>query len=139
MFVFRGHSFSIMIAVAIVLHIWWALMLSLSDSALNATGMHAVHQVITSRPMLIGTLAGVAIAALAGLIIRHPWAWLLLLPQQIILMMSAAGAIEAIWLAQFADGVLRSRAFIAVDQIYSVLAACGHTIAIIAYGIRTSR
>jgi hypothetical protein len=48
-------------------------------------------------------------------------------------MMSAAGAIEAMWLGQFADGVLRPTAFIAADQMYTVLAALGHTVAISLY------
>ncbi len=63
------------------------------------------------------------------------WVVVLLLPQQILLMMGVSGAIEAIWLSQFADGVLRPRAFIAADQINSVLAAIGHTVAIISHAL----
>ena len=40
------------------------------------------------------------------------------------------------WLAQFADGVLRPASFIAADQVYSVLAAFCHTIALITYSKR---
>ncbi len=58
------------------------------------------------------------------------------MPQQILLMMSAAGAVESMWLGQFADGVLRPHTFIIADQIYSILAAIGHTVAIIMHARR---
>lgn len=71
-----------------------------------------------------------ATLALIGLFVRPIWFILLLTPQQLLLTMSATGAIEAIWISQFADGVVRSRAFLAADQSYSIIVAIGHTAAI---------
>jgi len=51
-------------------------------------------------------------------------------------MMSAAGAIEAIFISQYADGVLRPWAFIAADQVYSIIAALGHTLAMALFVLR---
>lgn len=128
---------SIMVMFAIALHLWWVLMILIDQSALNATGLASLHQYVSS-PLFLATILGLsALMAVAALFVRTPpWILMLLLPQQIILMMSATGAVEAMWLAQFADGVIRPRAFIAADQMYSVLAAIGHTTAIIAHAVR---
>ena len=56
---------------------------------------------------------------------------LALIPQEIVLSISAAGALKAMWTGSFADGVLRSNVFIAADQVYSVILAIGHALAII--------
>jgi hypothetical protein len=135
MLVLRGHPVSIMVMFAIALHLWWALMIALDPSALNATGLSSLYRYIHSPQLLVLVVAGAALMAVAGMFARAPWMVMLLLPQQVLLMMSAAGVIEAIWLAQFADGVVRPRAFIAADQMYSVLAAVGHTLAIISRAI----
>jgi hypothetical protein len=52
---------------------------------------------------------------------------LMLLPQQLLLYLSAGGAIEAIWRGHFADGVERSHAFLLVDQCPLVLIAFFHS------------
>jgi hypothetical protein len=57
----------------------------------------------------------------------------MLLPQQTLLMISACGAILAIYFSRYADGVVRPRPFIAADQIHVILAALGHTTAVVAY------
>lgn len=138
MLIFRGHRLSIMVLFAVALHLWWTLMILIDRSAVNATGIASLHRFIFPAGLLAAVLFAAAVMAFAALFIRRPWMVLLLLPQQVLLMMSAAGALEAIWLAQFADGVLRPRAFIAADQMYSVLAAIGHTMAIIAGMLRRS-
>lgn len=135
MITFRDHSVSIMVSYAVALHLSWAIILLIDGSATNATAVHALHRYI-ALPLLPPVIAGAALFAVWGMISNSPWTLVLLLPQQILLMMSAAGAVEAIWLSQFADGVIRARAFIAADQLYSVLAAIGHTLAIIAHARR---
>lgn len=131
-----GRSFSIMILYAVTLHLAWATILQFDPSAMDATALHALSRWGLSPTSLSILIAACAIAALAALSTRKPtWMLFLLLPQQILLMMSASGAIEAIWVSQFADGVVRPRGFIAADQLYSVLAAVGHTTAIIRHAI----
>ncbi len=133
MLVWRDHRYSVMVLFAVGLHLWWALMILIDQSALQATGLASIHRYIHSPALLTISLCFAASLAFIGLSIRSPWAFVLLLPQQVLLMMSAAGAVEAMWIQQYADGVLRPFAFIAGDQIYSVLGAIGHTTAIIAH------
>jgi hypothetical protein len=132
-------SISIMVCYAIGLHLSWAVILLIDSSATNATAVHALYRYLHSVPLLSLMLFAAAGLAMKGLCTRVPWIVLLLLPQQILLLMSAAGAVEAIWISQFADGVIRPRAFLAADQIYSILAAIGHTVAIIAHARRLVR
>jgi hypothetical protein len=135
MLTFRQHKISFMVLFAVALHLFWAITLMVDSAALNVNAISALHRFIHSPSLLIFVLLGVAISAGSCVFCRLPW-WMLV-PQQAILMMSAAGAIESMWLAQFADGVLRSTAFIAADQIYSVLTAMGHSAALVAYSLRS--
>lgn len=130
---------SIMVGYAIVLHLTWAIIILFDPVAVNATAVAALYRHIQPPIVLACVIASASLLAIAGLYTRVPWIVFLLMPQQILLMMSAAGAVEAIWTAQFADGVIRPRAFIAADQLYSVFAAIGHTIAIIAHARRIFR
>ncbi len=133
MLTFHREPISIMVLFAVALHLFWSAALMIDRAALNATAINALARFV-QPPALIALLIAVALMAMVGMLFRLPW-WLLV-PQQIVLMMSAAGAIEAMWLSQFADGVLRPAAFIAADQIYSVLAALGHTVALVTYSNR---
>lgn len=129
-------SISIMVLYAISLHLAWAILLLIDESAVNATAVNALFRYVHPPIVLAIAVASAALLALVAMVTRPTWTLVLLLPQQILLMMSAAGAIEAIWSAQFADGVIRSSAFIAADQLYSVLAAIGHTFAIIMQALK---
>lgn len=122
---------SVMILVVVALHLFWAAAIFVDTAALNATAVNALHRFIQPPPLLITVLIAVAALAAAGALYQLPW-WSLV-PQQFILLMSAAGVIEAIWQGQFADGVPRASAFIAADQIYAVLLAFGHILALVTY------
>jgi len=126
-----GNYVSIVVACAIVLHLTWAWLLWMDVSATNATAVHALYQSIPSVNWLIFTLVAVASMAFGGMFATFPWIVLLLIPQEIVLSISAAGALKAMWTGSFADGVLRSNVFIAADQVYSVILAIGHALAII--------
>lgn len=136
---FRNHYISIMVMYAISLHLVWSGILLFDDAATNATALNALFRYIHSPYLLSFVIFTAATSAFFGLFLESSWLVILLLPQQVLLMMSAAGATEAIWLAQFADGVIRPRAFIAADQLYSVLAAIGHTAAITFHALRVNR
>ena len=135
----NDRSISIMVLYAIALHLSWSFILLFDHGAINATAVHALARYIYPVGLLVWVIAGAALAALVALLTRSIWTVVLLLPQQVLLMMSASGAVEAIWLSQFADGVIRSRAFIAADQLYSVLAAIGHTMAITIHALRVMK
>lgn len=138
MIIVRGYSLSIIVFSAVLLHLSWAGILLFDESATNATALNALHRYI-SLPKLPPIIAGAALCAVAAMLWPSRWTLALLVPQQILLMMSAAGCAEAIWLSQFADGVVRARGFIAADQIYSIIVAIGHTLAIIAHAVRQTR
>jgi hypothetical protein len=57
------------------------------------------------------------------------------MPQQAVLLLSASGAIGAIILGQFADGIPRDWQFIAADKIDVILIAIQHAIAVMLSGI----
>lgn len=129
----------IMVLFAITLHLFWASCLLIDLSPLGVNAINALHRFIQPPPLLIATLVSVAVLAGIGIFHRNRWAVLLLIPQQIILFMSASGALQSAWLGQFADGVMRPHTFIATDQIYSILLAVFHTVAIMAHASRTAQ
>lgn len=136
MLVIRKHQFSIMVMFAIILHVWWALMIIVDASAVQATALEAVSRYIQPPLFLAFVIIATAVMAVIAVIYNSAWIIIFLIPQQAISMMGAAGAIEAIWLAQFADGTIRPRIFIATDQMYAVFVAIGHTIAVISLALR---
>jgi len=128
-------SYPTMILYSVGLHLMWGITGSLDASAYNSTALSAIYRLCGSLSPVVCFV--VAILAILGLNeSRKPLAGLLLmLPQQTLLLISAFGAAAAIASSHFADGVVRSRAFIAADQIPAILAAVGHTIAIVRYTI----
>lgn len=130
------HPRPIMILYCVCLHSIWACIILWDHSAIGATAVDALFKVFGSYEALSFALLTTSIMALVALFTRVPWAVVLLVPQQSLLLISAAGAIGAMVLSQFADGVVRPRAFIIADQMHIVLAALGHAFAIVAAGVR---
>lgn len=128
----RNRHLSIMVLFAIALHYVWAVSLYVDSESMNATALYAIQKWIGhfGQHATLVALPIVATVALFGLFVRPMWFVIFLIPQQILLTMSAVGALEAIWISQFADGVVRSRGFLVADQSYSILASIGHTAAI---------
>lgn len=117
----------IMVLYAVVLHIIWGIGGLADPGAYASTALSALYRVFgPATPFLC---IFVAISAFVG-VQRHGsrlGALLFMLPQQTFLIISAIGAIHAMMLGHFADGVMRSRWFIISDQSPAVLAAAGHT------------
>lgn len=129
----KGHLVSIMVLYCIVLHLCWATIVFVDANAIGATPISALDRVFGDQHDLVIGLTGTALLAAVSLFMRAPWIVLLLIPQQIMLAISADGAVVAILYAQYADGVIRPRAFIAADQLHVILAAIGHGIAMLAH------
>lgn len=135
---------SLMVLFAITLHLEWARLLFRSDVVLKVNAIHALTQwplkyFAGSATGLAIVIATVAVMALIGLFLNPPWVVPLLVPQQLLLLFSAGGAINSIYLGHFADGALYPPDFIEGDQMYSILAAGFHTVAIIMLGLRRPR
>lgn len=135
----KDRYISIMVMYAVALHLSWVAILAFDSSGIAATAVDALYRFIYPLQVLNATLTAAAVMAFWAMFTRKPWIVLLLLPQQVLLCMSAAGAIEAMWIQQFADGEFRPFGFIAVDQMHIVLAAIGHTFAIVAHAMRLGR
>lgn len=122
---------SVMIVTCMTLHVWWAIMLFGNEAALKTTAINALHDVIEDRFDMIFWLLSASSCSLVGWLIRRPWAGILLIPQSVLLWLSAAGVLSSVFLGHFADGVDRAREFIAADQMIYVFLAAGHTAALI--------
>ena len=136
MILHRDYDVPIIILYALLLHLGWAYLITSNLMALNATGLNSLYRLIPHPTLLVIILVCASILAGTSLATRKAWLVLLIIPQQILLMFSAAGAIEAMYLGQFADGIHRSRQFIEADQFALVSAAGWHTIGVIAHAIR---
>jgi hypothetical protein len=125
-------SYPITVCITIALHVIWAVSLVIDPTAINATGLRTMLLVARDTDMAAAIFAAVAVAATVGLISKGRFLRvLLILPQQAVLWFSVMGAINAMWLGQFADGVQRSHWFLIVDQMPVVLIALGHTLALL--------
>ena len=120
------------VGITIALHLVWATGLLLHPDSIHATALHAMLE-LTGNPFLAATIFGaVALLAMLGLLaVRVTEQVILILPQHIVLWISAVGVGWAMYFGQYADGVERDHWFIIVDQIPVVLLALGHTAALI--------
>ncbi len=121
--------------LAMVLHLIQGFLLLLDKTAGNTTSAHLLLKYVPYAPLAGLIMVAAALLAMVELVYFHyipnTGSVILLLPQQIILIMAAGSAIQAIFLSHFADGVIRSRAFIIADQSVFILLAIFYTVAII--------
>lgn len=119
-----------MIHYATILLCFWGLMLLVSDDPFGSTPVSALkfgHRLIAA-PVLFAAAA----FAIRGVSKRGTTSgWLLMLPQQSLLVISAVAGIVAIFSGHYADLEPRPRFFIAADQMPGIVAAFCHTFAII--------
>ena len=119
-----------MIYYAVFLHGIWALMLLASDDPFGSTPLNSLllgHRYVTATVLLVASGLAVIGVQRKGTTAGS----LLLLPQQVLLMVSAVGGIVAAISGHYADGVVRPHLFIAADQLPGMVAAFCHTFAVI--------
>lgn len=123
--------YPISVCLAIAMHLVWSIGIFLDVTAVNSTATHTM--LLAVGPLTAGIIFGaVALIALAGLIVDHAMVrFVMLLPQQMVLWFSLVGATHAMVIGTFADGTVRTPAFLIVDQIPVVLIALGHTAAML--------
>lgn len=122
----------ISVCIAIALHLVWTVGLYMEPSAINATGLHTMLTIAHSPRTAAIIFGMVAFLACMGLFVRRRWLSVcLLLPQQAALWVSVVGAVSAMMLGEFADGIQRAHWFLIVDQVPIVLIALGHTMALL--------
>lgn len=125
----------IIILYAVALHFIWAICLFVNPNVLHITAMGTYLDYFsptTPHATLLGILfCVVAILAVVGLFVKDKLSRLLLMiPQQMMLVISAAGALQAMISGSFADGVIRTHSFLIADQLPAILVATGHFIAV---------
>ena len=122
---------------AVAQHFTWALALCFSPDPCKVT---SIAGICTSggRWGAVALFSLVSTLAVCGLVRprQTPRGMLLMLPQQVLLMWSAAVAAWCIGNGQFADGAVYSRAFIGTDQELHIVLAALHTIAVLEFHAR---
>lgn len=117
---------------AVALHTVWVITLLIGSPPKNVTGVHSLAELFPNRYGLAIILAVVAACATGGIFHRAGLAKILLLtPQQLVLGLSAAGAVNAMIVGHFADGVARPQLFLVADQTPVVLALLVHSATIL--------
>lgn len=107
---------------AVVLHLIRGISLIYDESAGNVTSLSILLSYIPYAPLAGLVLILTALVAIVQVTYLTHYS-ILLLPQQVVVLLGAGSAIQAIMVGHFSDGVIRSRAFIIADQsIYILLA-----------------
>jgi len=92
-----------------------------------ATDVHTLY-LIFPPPFVPLIMFGAAVWAVVAFIMpRKLQTILCLVPQQLLLYLSAGGAFEAIWVGHYADGVQRGHAHLFADQCPIIFLALFHT------------
>lgn len=124
-------KYSLVIVYVIVLHYIWAMTLLIDGNAAAVTATSGLYgrfdRLVPYFLLFASTTAWLSITRPRASL----WPVLLIIPQQIVLMLSAYAAIAAMVAGRFADGVPRPHAFIIADQCPAVLIMVFHSIAVL--------
>lgn len=130
-----------MVYYACALHLVWAGLLAYNPVTGQSTPVSAILLTFHGRWQSVVALFVVAVAALVGvqfwLTHSHPVVLpSLLVPQQLLLFLSAGAGLHAAAAGHYADGVPRPWEFITADQLPVVLAAFLYTTALVSMARR---
>ncbi len=108
--------YPISIAMAISLHLVWAVTIIIDPSAIDATALHTLGETM-GADFASAVYGSVALIALAGILVPQKWLRVLMLcPQQFVLWFSLSGAAHAMMLGTFADGTMPSEPYLGVKN-----------------------
>ena len=117
---FWFHRWKWAIIPIIIMHLGQGLLLTAYEAAGNTTSTATLVKLIPNH--YVAGIVLVIVAVLSAYQLLMSYSKWLLLPQFLVLVAAMNGAMLAIWNSAFADGVIRSRPFIAADQmIYIVI------------------
>lgn len=120
----------LVIVLAASLHICWGVLL-LADAAVAGVTALSILGYLIPNYAAITLLASSCLAIASMITDKRTLRALLLVPQQFLLSVSAGGALVAMWLGQYADGVMHNRIFIAADQMHLPVLAVVHGVLIL--------
>ncbi len=119
----------------IALQYIWAFALIWDQAALSVTAINSIwpfHHHPEWEWALIIILLLAATTSFCGFFMRRRiYTLLSFIPQQFVMTMSSVGAVHSIWLGQFADGTIRSHAFLLADQSPTIFLTIFHTWAMV--------
>lgn len=118
-----------MIVFVSALHLFWAIAIWFDVSAASATPPSAIYRTFGSATSYLLLMASIFSAL--GLIVHRRWVIMFMMPQQLLLTISAIGAVIAIYTSAYADGIVRPRGFIAADQAPIIIMTVAYTISIV--------
>jgi hypothetical protein len=121
----------LIISYAIAVHLITGVVLILDPDAGASTGPSSVVQLFFDSSPLAGVAMVFAAALAIAAHLHRPlrsWAYW---PQQLLLVVAAVGALVAVVMGNYADGVMRPTLFIATDQLLVMLLPIFHALAII--------
>lgn len=119
---------------ASIIHLAQAMLLIASAEAAGATPVHSIVWIVGGRHAGAGALILCSLLSLWAILGRHRdlvFRLALLLPQQALLSLVAAGGLIAMMTERYADGVLRPLPFVMADQLPSVAMFGMHTYALV--------
>lgn len=128
------HSGATMIGFVTVLHLWWAVLVSISWDTINTTPLTTLGHLFSSQWLLSSIFVVAAVAAAAGALAPQRFFGLtLMVPQQMILVFAAWGAGRAVWYGAYPDGTVRWWLFILTDQLAMLMLAPAYTVSILVF------
>jgi hypothetical protein len=128
------------IPIVAVMHMIQGLIMFFSDESIGATPLSELLYIFNSRFIVSELLIlGVPLTLFAVFWphLSRFYRFLLMLPQQTFVTVSAFGAIQAMLLGSYADGTIRSSWFIVGDQIPIVMLAVAHSVAVITRALQS--
>lgn len=114
----------------LALHLIWAVLLLGWPDNIDVTALDTHRELISNDWVLAAAFITASSLVIVGTFYPPhtplPLA-VYILPQQYLVCVSAAGALHAMWIGRFADGVERGTPFLIADQVWTVLVALLHT------------
>lgn len=129
------------IATVTLLHFIWGFLILLSPEPLGVSPLHGLQQVFHDRYVLATVYIVASTMATAALFfnMRGVQGFLMVAPQQAILLITAGFILQLITNGQYPDGVQRAPVFLAADQLLYVIIAFVHTVGVTGTAWRQSR
>ena len=130
----KHHCGIYIVVLVALLHIGWAIDMTILPKNLNATPIHPYHVLFGSIYNVAAVLYGVSALSIFAEIIwpENLRRWLCLVPQQVLTMLSAFSSYTAISESRYADLVIRNAHFIFRDQWGNIVAMLVHTVYMLA-------
>lgn len=118
--------------LGIVHHLIVAALLLMNEGVIHVSSVSSLA-ILGSAKEIAAVLISVAVLAIFGFFVKSNKAIFFILPQQVVLLLTAFGSVAIILGGHYADGVPRAISFIAADQVIYILVALFHSFRIVEF------